>query len=94
MTFATTCSGMGIFSSGNINPVKSNVGINMPINDMSIAACCDEVAFEIKSPSAKQVSINKQLSKYSNKTLPLNGISKRVTLKTRMTVKFKSDRRK
>ena len=47
----------GIFSSGNINPVSSNVGNIIPIIQKSIAVCCERVTFEINRPSDKQVII-------------------------------------
>ena len=53
MRLQMTCNGTGIFSIGNIKPVNNIVGTNIPIIEISIAACCDCVTFEINKPKDK-----------------------------------------
>src|SRR6478735_5982331 len=77
-------SGSGIFSIGNIKPLSIIVGRNIPVNAMNMAVCCESVLVEMSKPKAKQVSVNKILSKMSSNKLPLTGTSSTNTLSNRI----------
>ena len=48
------------------------VGKNIPVNEINMAVCCESVDEEINNPNARQVSVNKILSKLSNNQTSIN----------------------
>jgi hypothetical protein len=82
----------GIFSSGNMNPVKMMVGSIMPIIEMSRAVCCALVELEISNPRERQVNINKADSMYRSSRLPFISICRRKTDNNKISVKLMSER--
>ena len=69
------CSGIGILSIGNINPLNISVGINNPTNVPNIAAVCVFAVDETNIPNDRDVMINKRLSDKSKNKFPLIGTS-------------------
>ena len=81
-----------MFSIGNIKPLKSIVGNNIPIKDMSIATCCELVLMEINIPNVKQAMINSILSAKSKRMFPFIGRSNTKTLNNNMVATFTRER--
>ena len=69
-------------------------GISIPINEISMADCCELVLLEINNPKERAVRINKLLMANNNNTLPFNGIPNKKTLSTKMRVRFTNERKK
>ena len=47
--FETVRNGKGIFSTGNIKPLRITVGRNMPTSEINMAVCCDSALDEISN---------------------------------------------
>src|ERR1035437_7464707 len=92
--FEMTCNTTGIFSIGNMYPLNNIVGNIIPIKEINIADCCEEVTVEINNPKESAVIINNVLSKTRSKILPLIGRSSAYTLSKSMAVRLTSERNK
>src|SRR5690606_34990579 len=86
-----SCSTFGMFSMGNINPLKSNVGSSMPSNEMSIAACCVLTRTEMNKPREREVMMNNVLSRNNSGTLPRIGNLRTKTLSKRIDTTLPSE---
>jgi hypothetical protein len=73
--FDITCSGFGMFSMGNMNPLSIRVGKNIPTSEANIAVRCESVIVEISNPNDNDVIMNRTDSEKSNNRLPLMGSS-------------------
>ena len=56
------CNGKGMFSIGNINPLKIKAGINSPTKEINIATCWESTFTEINKPTTDQTAENDKLS--------------------------------
>src|SRR3546814_10825584 len=81
----------GMFSRGNIKPVKMIVGSIMPIIESSKAVCWELVTLEIRSPRDRQVMMNKVLSSVKSSRLPLTSTSSTKIDNTTMRAKLASE---
>src|SRR3546814_12759243 len=77
----------GMFSRGNIKPVKMIVGSIMPIIESSKAVCWELVTLEIRSPRDRQVMMNKVLYSVKSSRLPLTSTSSTKIANTTMSPK-------
>mgnify|MGYP006988335568 CR=1 FL=1 len=94
MALETICKGKGMFSMGNMKPLKRMVGSIMPIMDMSMAACWVLVFTEMSRPRDRQVMMNKILSANNKKMLPFTGRSSTKTLSSKMEITFINDKKR
>ena len=67
------CNGTGIFSIGNIKPLKSSVGRNRLIMEVNIAVCCVFAEFDMSIPTESEVIVKRILSAINSIRLPLMG---------------------
>ena len=86
-----TCRGMGIFSIGNINPLRIMVGSIVTPRDINMAVCWVFELIEINNPNANDVKINRRLSAYKSKILPFTGRCNSSQLNNKMDVTFISE---
>ena len=94
MMLDIACSGMGMFSMGNIKPLNNKAGSNIPIKEINMATCCELVRTEIRIPIDKQVMMNKVLMAYNNKRLPLIGKLSTNTLNNKIELTFTNDNKR
>jgi hypothetical protein len=88
-----TCNGTGILVIGKIKPDNNIVGNINPIKEIIMAVCWVADSVEIKIPKAKDVIINKILSKANKIKLPSIGILNTKTLNKTMTIALIIDKR-
>src|SRR5680860_87196 len=86
------CNSNGILDMGKINPDSKITGSINPIKEIIMAVCWVSEMVEIKIPNAKEVTINKIVSRANRITLPSMGISNTKYPKSKITMAFMIDR--
>jgi hypothetical protein len=84
--------GNGMFSIGNINPLNMTVGRNIPMREINIADCWEDVEEEINKPNDKATKVNKTLSAKRSDKLPTIGTSKTKTANNKILMMLKNER--
>ncbi|MOA39326.1 hypothetical protein D3C78_1610940 [compost metagenome] len=74
-----------------MKPVNNMVGNNIPINESSIAVCCEAVLVDISNPKESAVIMNKVLMAINSNTLPLIGTSSTNLLSNKITVRLTNE---